>query len=105
MNKSQLIAALSVRCKLSNRDAEKVVEIFFKSIARGLKRNERTELRGFGSFKVKSYKAYLGRNPKSGTSVLVKAKKLPFFKAGKDLKTIINTKPTDRKRKKVKPKK
>ncbi len=88
MNKSQLIEKLARQEGLSVKIAESVVNIFFGEIAEGLVNNERTEIRGFGSFKTKFYGGYQGRNPKSGEPIQVKPKKLPFFKAGKELKVM-----------------
>jgi nucleoid DNA-binding protein len=70
--------------------AESIVNTIFDSIEASLKKGERTEIRGFGSFEVRAYGEYAGRNPRSGTTVLVKAKRLPFFKTGKELKDRIN---------------
>ena len=86
MNKSQLIEALAKQEGLTLKKAEIVVNTFFDSIADGLSSGERAEIRGFGSFKVKSYEGYTGRNPKTGEVIGVKPKKLPFFKVGKELK-------------------
>lgn len=86
MNKSQLIEELAMREGLTLKTAELIVNNFFDSIADGLKQEERAEIRGFGSFKVKSYDGYTGRNPKTGESSEVKPKKLPSFKVGKELK-------------------
>jgi nucleoid DNA-binding protein len=70
--------------------AESIVNTIFDSIEAALKKGERTEIRGFGSFEVRAYGEYAGRNPRSGTTVMVKAKRLPFFKTGKELKDRIN---------------
>ena len=86
MNKSQLIEALAKQEGLTLKKAELVVNTFFDAISDGLADEERAEIRGFGSFKVKSYEGYTGRNPKTGEVIEVKPKKLPFFKVGKELK-------------------
>ena len=86
MNKSQLIKALAEFQNLPVSKAEEVVNTFFEEIERALINSERVEIRGFCSFKVKHYKGYKGRNPKTGEQIDVKPKKLPFFKVGKDLK-------------------
>jgi len=86
MNKSQLIEDLAAKEGLSLKVAETVVNTLFDSIALGLVEEERAEIRGFGSFKTKSYGGYMGRNPKSGDPIQVKPKKLPFFKVGKELR-------------------
>ena len=86
MKKSDLIEALSQEMGLPVNKAEKVVNIFFNSMADSLAKGDRVEIRGFGSFKIKGYNGYTGRNPKTGELINVKPKKLPFFKCGKDLK-------------------
>lgn len=86
MNKSDLIKKLAKSQGLSISKAEEVVNTFFGEIERALLNSERVEIRGFGSFKVKHYKGYKGRNPKTGEQIDVKPKRLPFFKVGKELK-------------------
>jgi len=86
MNKSNLIEKFAVRNGLLLKEAESIVNTFWDRITEGLSQGERVEIRGFGSFKVKRYDGYNGRNPKSGEIVEVKPKKLPFFKPGKALK-------------------
>lgn len=86
MNKSELIEALAAREGLSFKRAEEIVNTIFDSMTNALVAGDRIEIRGFGSFVVKEYKAYTGRNPKTGDSIAVNPKKLPFFKVGKDLK-------------------
>jgi len=86
MTKSDLIETLSIRARLPKNQAELVVNLIFDSMMEALRADDRIEIRGFGSFKVKSYKPYTGRNPKTGEKVEVEAKKLPFFKVGKALK-------------------
>ena len=86
MNRSNLITALKDEAALSRKDAEKVVDTFFGAIKETLSKGERVEIRGFGSFTVKDYKPYNGRNPKTGAQISVPQKKLPFFKVGKKLK-------------------
>ena len=90
MNRSELINAFKDETTLSRRDAEKVVDILFGSITEALASNERVEIRGFGSFTVKKYKPYVGRNPKTGMRINVSSKKLPFFKVGKELKEMVD---------------
>lgn len=90
MNKSQLIEELAIREGLSLKVAESVVNTFFGAIADGLTRGERAEIRGFGSFKTKTYDGYQGRNPKSGQPIEVQPKKLPFFKVGKELRDLVD---------------
>lgn len=91
MNKSELIRTLADKNHLSLEEAARVVNIFFRSIKDALSRGDRVEIRGFGSFKVKDYQAYMGRNPKTGQTVHVKPKRLPFFRPGKELKEYINS--------------
>ncbi len=86
MNRSELIIAIKNEADLSRKDAEKVVDTFFDVIKKTLSKGERVEIRGFGSFAVKNYKPYIGRNPKTGVQINVPSKKLPFFKVGKELK-------------------
>jgi len=86
MNKSQLIEALAKKENLPLRKAEEVVNMFFADIERAIVAGERVEIRGFGSFKVKFYEGYKGRNPKTGEVINVTPKRLPFFKVGKELK-------------------
>jgi integration host factor subunit beta len=86
MNKSQLIEALAKKENLALKKAEEIVNTVFGDMERALIDGERVEIRGFGSFKIKSYDGYQGRNPKTGEIINVSAKKLPFFKVGKELK-------------------
>jgi integration host factor subunit beta len=86
MNKSDLMMALKDNVNLGRQEAEKIVNVFFQSIEDSLGNGGRVEIRGFGSFTVNGYKSYVGRNPKTGEKIRVPAKKLPFFKVGKELK-------------------
>ncbi len=86
MNKSQLIEALSKKENLPIKRAEEVVNTVFGDMEKALVGGERVEIRGLGSFKVKQYDGYKGRNPKTGEVIEVAPKKLPFFKVGKELK-------------------
>jgi len=86
MNKLELISALKNEANISKSEAARVVQIFFDNMADALARGERVEIRGLCSFFVKEYKSYIGRNPKTGEKVIIKPKKLPFFKSGKELK-------------------
>ena len=86
MNKIELIHALKDANGFSRIEAEQVVTLFFREMADALARGDRVEIRGFCSFFVKEYGAYTGRNPKTGERVEIPSKKLPFFKAGKELK-------------------
>jgi integration host factor subunit beta len=86
MNKIDLIQALKDSNHLSKSEAEAVVNLFFDQMAEALAQGERAEIRGLCSFFVKKYRAYTGRNPKTGKFVKFAPKKLPFFKVGKELK-------------------
>lgn len=86
MNKSELVEALSIKKNLTYKKSEQIVNLVFDSMAKALINDDRIEIRGFGSFMVKDYKAYMGRNPKTGEVIEVKPKKLPFFKVGKELR-------------------
>jgi integration host factor subunit beta len=86
MNKSELIEVVAARKGLSCKKAEEIVSTIFDSMTDAMIQGDRIEIRGFGSFVVNDYKAYTGRNPKTGESIAVKPKKLPFFKVGKELK-------------------
>jgi len=86
MNKVELIQALKDTNNLSKSEAETVINLFFEKMADALAQGERVEIRGLCSFFVKKYGGYTGRNPKTGEFVKVTPKKLPFFKAGKELK-------------------
>jgi integration host factor subunit beta len=90
MNKSELIKTVAEQNDISMEEAIIVVNTFFDSIRDELLQGNRVEIRGFGSFKIKEYEGYRGRNPKSGEKVSVKPKKLPFFRPGKELKEFLN---------------
>ncbi|UCD31835.1 MAG: integration host factor subunit beta [Desulfobacterales bacterium] len=90
MKRSGLIHALKEKAGLSRKDAEKVVDTFFGALKETLAKGDRVEIRGFGSFTIKHYKPYLGRNPKTGEKIQVTSKKLPFFKVGKELKESVD---------------
>ena len=86
MNKLDLTAALKNEAELTKSEAAAVVDLFFNEMASALAKGDRVEIRGLCSFYVKNYKAYAGRNPKTGEKVKIKPKKLPVFKCGKELK-------------------
>ena len=90
MNKSELIKNLAEETNLPMEDAALVVNTFVDCMKDSLLAGERVEIRGFGSFKIKEYEGYAGRNPKTGDSVVVRPKVLPFFRAGKELKECLN---------------
>ncbi|MFO7596009.1 MAG: HU family DNA-binding protein [Desulfocurvibacter africanus] len=91
MNKSELIKTLAEDKDIHVDEASKIVNAFVDSIKDSLLQGERVEIRGFGSFKVKEYKGYTGRNPKTGDIVDVEPKRLPFFRPGKELKEFLNS--------------
>jgi len=86
MNKLQLIEALKTEAEITKSEAAAVVHLFFDEMANALTSGDRVEIRGLCSFYVKKYKAYTGRNPKTGEQIKIKPKNLPFFKCGKELK-------------------
>jgi len=86
MNKSGLIEVLSKEINLAKKKAEELVDVVFNAMSQSLINGERVEIRGLGSFVVKQYDGYLGRNPKTGEKIQIPPKKLPLFKVGKDLK-------------------
>lgn len=86
MNKLEIISALKDKADISKAEAAKVVRIFFDHMADAMASGDRVEIRGLCSFFVKEYKSYTGRNPKTGEKVIIKPKRLPFFKSGKELK-------------------
>lgn len=90
MNKSELVKVLAEEYDLSNDEAVLIVSTFFDSVREALLDGDRVEIRGFGSFKTKDYKGYKGRNPKTGQAVEVSPKRLPVFRAGKELKEMVN---------------
>ena len=86
MNKLDLIDTLKNEAGLTKNEAASVVNIFFDEMTNALTHGDRVEIRGLCSFYVKEYKAYTGRNPKTGEQVEIKPKKLPFFKCGTELR-------------------
>ena len=90
MYKSELVKALADQANISLDEATLVVNTFVDSMKESLLEGGRVEIRGFGSFKVKEYGSYAGRNPRTGEKVAVEPKRLPFFRAGKELKEYLN---------------
>ncbi|MCK7467489.1 MAG: integration host factor subunit beta [Desulfobacterales bacterium] len=80
MNKSDLIEVLAKKKNLTDKQATEIVNIMFDGFTNELKNNRRIEIRGFGSFTVKEYDAYMGRNPKTGEKTAVKPKRMPFLR-------------------------
>jgi len=91
MNKLELIETLKEDAKLTKSEAKAVVKLFFNEMSNALTKGDRVEIRGLCSFYVKEYKAYAGRNPKTGESTRVKPKKLPFFKCGRELRERVDS--------------
>ena len=90
MNKGDLIKILSKEYSVTLKKAEDIVDRLFQTLTRTLVLGERVEIRGFGAFTVRNYKGYTGRNPATGERTVVEPKKLPFFKAGKELTERVN---------------
>lgn len=93
MTKSELIELVAARTNIPKSRAEAVVNTVFDAMVASLERGEGIEIRGFGSFTVREYKAYNGRNPRTGETVDVREKRLPFFKVGKELREQVNRTP------------
>ena len=90
MTKAELIEEVSRVSNLTKKHSEIIVDTVFKSVINALHRGEKIELRGFGSFRIRQRESRKGRNPKTGEKVDVPAKKVPYFKPGKELKELIN---------------
>jgi integration host factor subunit beta len=90
MNKSELIEALALEVNLPLREASSITNTILEAMTDALAAGDSIEIRGFGSFVVKEYGTYYGRNPKTGEKIKVPPKKLPFFKVGKELKERVN---------------
>lgn len=90
MTKADLIAVIAEKLKFPWARAEVLVDEVFEAMVEALKRGEGIEIRGFGSFTIRQYKAYEGRNPRTGETVQVKPKRLAFFKVGKELRERVN---------------
>ena len=90
MNKTELIAAIAERTELSKKDAEKALKAFVDVVAEELKKGEKIQLVGFGTFEVSERAARVGRNPQTKQEITIPASKAPKFKAGKALKDSLN---------------
>ena len=91
MNKSDLIIKIAnLNSQLYQKEANKIVNVFFNTISKAITKNERVELRGFGVFDVKRREARIARNPKNGAVVAVPSKNVPFFRMGKSMKDRLN---------------
>ena len=91
MNKADLIYELSKKENLTEKQAGEIVNLIFDGFTETLTKGGRIEIRGFGSFSVREYKSYTGRNPKTGKTVEVKPKRSPFFKVGTELKKRVDS--------------
>jgi integration host factor subunit beta len=87
MTKSDLITALAGETDLPQHKAEEIVDAIFDIFSKSLGECKRIEIRGFGSFEVREYSKYVGRNPRTGKTIAVAGKRLPFFRAGKELRS------------------
>ncbi len=90
MTKAELVEKVAERIDLTKKQTEVIVNTVFQSITEALARGDKVELRGFGSFRVRHRHSREGRNPKTGTTVHIPAKKVPFFKAGKELRELVD---------------
>lgn len=97
MNKSELIEALAERINMPIREAGSITNTLIDTMTEALAKGDSIEIRGFGSFVVKEYDSYTGRNPKTGQKIKVSPKKLPFFKVGKELRESVNNQPSGKK--------
>jgi len=90
MNQLELIEILRKKLGITKDEAQATVKLFFNNMSEALINGDRVEIRGMCSFYVKNYKGYTGRNPKTGETLQIHPKKQPFFKAGKELKKIVD---------------
>ncbi len=90
MTKADLVNIIAEKAQLQHKQAEVVVNLIFDMMSESLKKDDRIEIRGFGSFVNRSYGSYQGRNPKTGQIVQVPPKRVPFFKVGKELKEMVD---------------
>jgi integration host factor subunit beta len=90
MTKAELVARVAAKMTLTKKQTGVIVDLLLNSITDALRRGDKVELRGFGSFRVRHRRPREGRNPKTGDSVPIAAKRVPFFKAGKNLREIVN---------------
>ena len=92
MNKTELVAAMAEKCELSKKDTEKVLKAFTETVSEQLKKGEKIQLVGFGTFEVVDRAARTGKYPQTGKAINIAACKAPKFKAGKALKEVVNKK-------------
>ncbi|MCP3951270.1 MAG: integration host factor subunit beta [Desulfobacterales bacterium] len=90
MNQLELIEALRIKLGIRKDESKAAVQLFFDTMSEALARGDRVEIRGMCTFYLKHYKTYTGRNPKTGETIQVPPKKQPFFKAGKELKKLVD---------------
>ena len=90
MNKTELVTAVAAKAELSKKDAEKAVAAVTASVAEALKKGDKVQLVGFGTFEIRKREARTGKNPRTGETIKIKASKVPAFKAGKALKDSVN---------------
>ncbi len=90
MTKAELAGRVADKIHLTKKQTEAIVNILFTCITDALKEGDKVELRGFGSFRTRSRHAREGRNPKTGDTVQIPAKKVPFFKAGRELREVVD---------------
>ncbi|PIR24623.1 MAG: integration host factor subunit beta [Deltaproteobacteria bacterium CG_4_10_14_0_2_um_filter_43_8] len=96
MTKSELVLLISEKARITKKRAEDAINLIFDSMTKVMARGGRIEIRGLGSFMVKEYGGYKGRNPRTGESIHVKPKRLPFFKVGKELKERVDSLGSDK---------
>ncbi len=92
MTKSEIISALAARQKLTQKQATQIINIIINGFIETLSNGDRIEIRGFGSYSIREHFIHTGKNPKAGEKIAARKKKLPFFKAGKELKKIVDSK-------------
>lgn len=92
MNKTELIASVAQKSDLTKKDAEKAVKTVFEAVSESLKKGDKVQIIGFGTFEVRARKAREGRNPRNNKPIKIPASKTPAFKAGKQLKDMVNKK-------------
>ncbi len=90
MNKTELVAAIAEKAELSKKDAEKAVAAFISTVSDTLTAGDKVQLVGFGTFEVRTREARTGKNPRTGEAIEIAASKVPAFKAGQGLKSVVN---------------
>ncbi|MBI3091305.1 MAG: integration host factor subunit beta [Candidatus Tectomicrobia bacterium] len=91
MTKAELVEQVAQNINLTKKQTETIINTLFKSITEALRDGDKVELRGFGSFRIRQRDPREGRNPKTGETVQIPAKKVPFFKAGKELREMVDS--------------